>query len=292
MQKKNSDRLLTLVTYFVIIIFALICLYPLILTLMVSFSDEHLILKYGFKIIPMKISTSAYSYLWRNSHKAILNAYTVTLIVTVVGTLASLLVTSMMAYTMSQKYVRFRNLISLYSYFTVLFSAGMVPWYIVCVKFLHINNTFGGLFLPYLINVWNLFLLKNYFQSIPGSIVESAKIDGANDLIIFFKLIIPLSKTSFLTVGLFYALQYWNDWWLSIMLITNNKLFPLQYYLYTMLSNAQAASSNPALSGHIAIPAETLKMAVTIVTIGPIIFLYPLVQKYFVKGIMVGAVKG
>jgi len=292
MQRNFSDRLLTLITYFAITTFAVICLYPLILTLMVSFSDEHLILKYGFKLIPMKFSTSAYSYLWRSSHKAILNAYTVTMMVTVVGTLASLLVTSMMAYTISQKYVRFRNLISLYSYFTVLFSAGMVPWYIVCVNFLHINNTFGGLIFPYLISVWNLFLLKNYFQSIPGSIIESAKIDGANDLIIFFKLIIPLSQSSFITIGLFYALQYWNDWWLSIMLMTDSKLFPLQYYLYTMLSNAQAASSNPAISSHISIPAETLKMAVTIVTIGPIIFLYPLVQKYFVKGIMVGAVKG
>jgi putative aldouronate transport system permease protein len=290
--KSKSDRALSIVTYVIISAFTIICLYPLVLTLMVALSDEHLVELHGFKLIPMKFSTYAFQYLWKNNSKDILHSYFITISVTVIGTLLALLVTSMMAYAMSQRYVKFRNIISLYSYITVIFSAGIVPWYIVCVNYLHITDSFQGLIFPYLVNVWNLFLLRNYFQSIPDSLIESAKIDGANDLLIFFRLILPLAKTSMLTVGLFYALQYWNDWWLSIMLINKSELFPLQYYLYNILSSAQALTNNPAAgSVHVVIPSETIKMTVTIVTIGPIIFLYPFVQKYFVKGIMVGAIK-
>ena len=294
MIKKLSDRAISFISYAVLTIFSLLCTYPLLLIFMVSISDELKVQLHGYKIIPEAVSFKTYIYLWERSGDSILNAYAMSVLVTVIGTLSSMGVTSMFAYSISQKNVRYRNAISLFSYFTVIFSAGIVPWYIVCVQILHINNTFFGLFLPYLVNVWNLFLLRNYFQSVPDSLAESAKIDGAGDFYIFIRIFLPVSKTALLTVGLFYALQYWNDWWLPIMLITKRTLFPLQYYLFSTLTNVQALSNNTSLgiTANIPLPTETVKMAVTVVAVGPIIFLYPIVQKYFVKGIIVGAVKG
>ena len=151
-----------------------------------------------------------------------------------------------------------------------------------------------GMILPALVNVWNIFLMRTYFSAISPSIYEAAKIDGANYFLIFFKLTLPLSTTALLTVGLMYALQYWNDWWHALMFINDQDLYPLQYFLYTILSNVTAISSGrvpPAAAAGLKLPLETVKMAVTVITIGPIIFLYSFIQKYFIKVIMTGAVK-
>jgi putative aldouronate transport system permease protein len=270
------------------------CLYPLLLTLMVSISKENLVQIHGYKFIPEKISFETYAYLWDKNGDRIVSAYTITILVTVVGTASSMLVISMFAYSIANKSVRYRNALALYAYFTVIFSAGIVPWYVVCVRVLHITETFFALFAPYLVNVWFLFLLRNYFQSIPESLIESAKIDGANDLFVYAQIIMPLSKTALLTVSMFYALQFWNDWWLPIMLVTKKRLFPLQYYLFSTLTNVQALSNSASASAasSIALPTETVKMAVTVITIGPIILLYPFIQRYFVKGLIIGAIKG
>jgi putative aldouronate transport system permease protein len=200
----------------------------------------------------------------------------------------------MMAFALSIKTLKYRNAIAAYSNFTIIFSAGMIPWYIVCVNYLHLSNNILGLICPYLLSVWNLFLLRSYFQAIPDSIIESAKIDGANYLQIFAKIAVPVTSTGLLTIGMMYALQYWNDWWLAIMFITKRDLFPLQYYLFNIMSNVQALTSGRVsnIGSKISLPTETVKMAVTVVTIGPIIFIYPFIQRYFVKGIMTGAVKG
>lgn len=288
-----SDKWVYFISYTVVGLFSLACLYPLLLTFMVSISDENKVQIHGFKLIPEKFSLQTYKYLWERAADNIINAYGITLFITVVGTLFALFVTSMLAYTISQKNIKYRNAISFFCYFTVIFSAGMIPWYIVIVNVLHINDKLLALIFPYTVNVWNLFLLRNYFHSIPDALVESATIDGANSFHIFYKLMLPLSKTALLTVGMFYAIQFWNDWWLAIMLIRNNNLYPLQYYLYSILTSAQALSSQSGLSASIvSVPTETVKMAVTMITVGPIILLFPFVQKYFVKGIMIGAVKG
>ncbi len=287
-----SDRVVSIVSYAIVSIFSVICLYPLLLTAAVSFSDENKVQIHGFRLIPEEFSLETYKYLWDRASDSITRAYGVSVLITVVGTITAMLVTSMLAYTISQKNIKYRNAISFFCYITVIFSAGMVPWYIVCVNVLHIQNTVFALFIPYTVNVWNLFLLRNYFQSIPDAVIESARIDGANSFFIFCKLVVPLSKTAMLTVGMFYVIQFWNDWWLAIMLMTNSKLYPLQYYLYSLLTSAQALSQHSISSSNISIPTETIKMATTMITIGPILFLYPFVQKYFVKGIMIGAVKG
>ncbi len=205
-----------------------------------------------------------------------------------------MLITSMMAFSISIKSLKYRNIIAFICNFTIVFSAGLIPWYVVCVNYYGLRNNILALILPSVFSVWNMFLMRTYFSSISPSLYEAAKIDGASYFGVYWKIAIPLSKTAILTVGMMYALQYWNDWWNALIFINDKNLFPLQYYLYSILSNVSAISSGriPAgASAGITLPAETVKMAVTVITIGPIIFLYPLVQKYFVNGIMTGAVK-
>ena len=294
MRSRSSDKIVSTLSYLFIGLFAAFCIYPLLLTIGVSFSDNHLVQLHGYRIIPEKFSLVTYEYILKTNGKRILDSYGVTLFQTVVGTLLSIFITSMMAFAIMMKNLKYRNAIALFSYFTVIFSAGLVPWYIVCVNYLGLKNNLFALILPYSMSVWNLFLLRNYFKSIPESIFESVEIDGGNYFYMYCKVGIPLAKTALLTVSLLYSLQYWNDWFLAVMLITERKLFPLQYYLYSIMSNVQAANAGQIQggAGHISFPTETAKMVVTCITIGPIVFLYPFFQKYFVHGIMIGAVKG
>ena len=186
------------------------------------------------------------------------------------------------------------NVIAFICNFTSIFSAGLIPWYVVCTSWYGLRNNILALILPPLFAVWNMFLMRTYFSAISPSLYDAAKIDGAGQWTVFFQIAMPLSKTAILTVGLMYALSYWNDWWHALMFIDNRDLYPLQYYLYSIVSNVNAVSSGRIPAGaaaNIRLPAETVKMAVTIITIGPILFGYPFIQRYFVQGIMTGAVK-
>lgn len=295
MKQRFSDSMIKAFSYVYIGIFAVICIYPLLLTVAVSFSDNRLVMMHGYKLIPEKSTLDSYVYIFRTNGARILNSYGVTIFQTAAGTLISMFVTSMMAFALMWKTLKYRNAISFFSYFTVIFSAGLVPWYIVCVNYLKLKNSILALILPYALSVWNLFLLRNFFQSIPDSLFESVEIDGGSYFLMYWKIGLPLAKTALLTLTLLYALQYWNDWFLAVMLITQRQLYPLQYYLYDIMSNVQAANQGmlpTGVAGHIAFPTETTKMVVTCVTIGPIIFLYPFFQKHFVHGIIIGAVKG
>jgi putative aldouronate transport system permease protein len=275
-------------------LFAIICIYPLILTLSVSLSSEREVALYGYSIFPQGFTLNTYIYIFAHSGMKILKSYGLTIFVTAVGTLGALLITTMISFAISIKSLRYRNVIAFICNFTIIFSAGLIPWYIMCVKYYHLRNSVLALIVPSIFSVWNMFLLRTYFSHIPQSLYEAAKIDGANYFKIYNKIAMPLCKTGILTVGLMYALQYWNDWWNALMFINDKKLFTLQFYLYNILSNVNAISSGLVPSGaaaNIALPAETVKMAVTVITIGPIIFLYPFVQKFFINGIMTGAVK-
>lgn len=293
MGRSMSDRVMKIVAYVFIALFALVCLYPLVLTLSVSLSSETEVISKGYSVIPQGFTFDTYRYIFENSGAKILRSYGVTTFVTVVGTISSMVVTSLMAYALSMKKLRYRNKIAFICNFTIIFSAGLIPWYIVCVNYYGLKDSIAALILPSMFSVWNMFLMRTYFNGIPVSLYEAARIDGASYWQIFWKIAIPLSKTALLTVGLMYALQYWNDWWNALIFIKDKDNFPLQYYLYTILSNVNAISSGriPAGATSVRLPAETVKMAVTVITIGPIIFLYPFVQKYFVDGIMTGAVK-
>ena len=289
-----SDKLVKIIAYAIIIIFAAACLYPLLMVLGVSFSDNLDVVKTGYRAIPKTFTTDTYVYLFFHSGSRILKAYGVTIFTTVVGTLGAMLITSMIAFALSIKTLKYRNAISYFCNFTIIFSAGLIPWYYVCVNFYGFMDSFKGLILPSMFSVFNMFLMRTYFSSVPESLYESAKIDGANWFRIYRSIALPLNKTAMLTVGMMYALGYWNDWWNALMFVNSRDKYPLQYMLYNLLSNVNAIKSGRIPAGaaaNIKLPSETAKMAVTIITIGPIIFLYPFIQKYFVDGIMMGAVK-
>lgn len=293
-KKFVSDRLVKIFAYTFIALVSLACLYPLLMVLGVSFSDNTAVVQHGYKVIPEIFSLDTYLYLFAHSGKRILKSYGVTIFVTVVGTCGAMLITSMIAFAISIKSLKYRNTIAYICNFTIIFSAGLIPWYYVCTKWYHLTDSILGLIIPSMFSVYNMFLMRTYFSEIPDSLYEAARIDGASWFRIFGTLAVPLSKTAMLTVGLMYALGYWNDWWNALMFINDRDKFPLQYYLYNIMSNVNAISSGRIPAGaaaNIKLPAETVKMAVTIITIGPIIFLYPFIQKYFVNGIMTGAVK-
>ena len=280
--------------YSVMTIITFVSFIPFWLMFTASISDEMSVLTGGFRLIHQKLSLDAYRTIFKGFHQ-LLKSYLVTCVVTGFGTFVSMLLISTTGYVLMRQDFKARNRISFFIYFTSLFSGGVIPTYILYVKYLQLKNSLLALILPCLLSPWNIFLMRNYMRSIPYSLVDAATIDGASDCQIYARIIMPLCKAGLATVGLFVALTYWNDWYHASLYITNEALYPLQYLLYRMLSNAeymkQAAAAGVFLENMV-LPSETLKMATAIVVTGPIILLYPFVQKYFVKGIMIGSVKG
>lgn len=293
--KKRSKALSNLPIAIILLIFAMLCVLPFWLVLSGSLTSEAEIMSSGFGLFPKKIDFTAYKILMTNMSR-ILNGYKISLIVTVVGTTLTVVVVSLAAWPISQNRVKYHNALNFFVLFTMLFSGGMVPWFIVCRNMLHLTDTIWALILPYVANAWYIFLVRNYYRGIPDELVEAAKIDGAGEYRIFGQIIFPLSKPVLVTIALFACLAYWNDWWLGIMLVDKVEMQPLQLLLRTITSNIQflstAGNANAVAVASSSIPSEAIKMATCIITIGPIILVYPFVQKYFVKGIMVGAVKG
>jgi putative aldouronate transport system permease protein len=274
-------------------LFSAICLLPFILVVSGSFTSEEIISTSGFSIIPKEFSNRAYEYLFFDFQK-ILHAYSITIVVTIVGTLIALMVTILMAYPLSKRNLKYGKYFLIFALITMLFNGGMVPWYIVCIK-LGLKDNIWALIFPYIINAWNVFLLRNFFKSIPEEINESAKMDGAGEWVTLVKIILPLALPGIVTIALFISLGYWNDWWLGLMLINKAELSPLQILLRRIISNVQFFSSPPpgaSISASMVNPTESIKMATCVITMGPIIFLYPYIQKYFIKGIMIGSIKG
>ena len=297
MRKKHHHQesiSFSIIGYFVMTVITLICVIPFWLLIAGSFSDEHDILTEGFKLFPSHITLNAYRSIF-TGWKKIVTSYGVTILVTVSGTAAALIVTSMTGYVLQRSDFKAHNKVSFFIYFTSLFSGGVIPSYLLIVKYLGLKNNLLALILPSMLTPWFIFLMRNFIKSIPFTIIEAAKIDGANDWKIYANIVLPLSKSGLATVGLFIALNYWNDWYHASLYITDEAMYPLQYLLYRMLSNAeymkQAAAAGIFLEAE-ALPSETLKMATAVIVTGPILLLYPFVQKYMVKGILIGGVKG
>jgi putative aldouronate transport system permease protein len=294
-KKRNPKDVLTfkIIGYPFVIIFALLCLIPFLIVIGSSFTTENSIIRNGYTIIPKEFSIESYITIFK-SPEAILRSYGVTIFVTLVGTGLSTFLSLMTGYVLQRKDFPWRNKFSFYFFFTTLFSGGLMPWYILCVRYLNLKDTILALILPSLISVWNILLVKGFVASIPYEITESAKIDGAGDFRIFLRLIWPLSKPVIATIGLFTALGFWNDWYHSMLFINNPNLYSLQYRLFKLINDARALREIAAESGEIIdiVPIESMKMALTVVVIGPIIFLYPFVQRYFIKGLTLGSVKG
>jgi putative aldouronate transport system permease protein len=289
----NRTEPIVYVFYVIVILVSLLCLLPFWLVVIGSLSSESDILKYGYALWPRNWSLAAYEMVF-NIPGRIIQAYKVSIIITFVGTFISLVFSSMAAFVLMRKDFVYRNKIAMFLYFPSIFSGGMLPSYLLITKYLGLKDNIWALILPGMISAWNIFLLRNFMTDIPDSIAESAKIDGANDFQIFTKFYLPLSKAGLATIGLFTALGYWNSWSGAMLYINKQDLYPLQYLLYSMLSNVQGLKELASAAG-IALPdlpGETYKMAMAVVTTGPILLLYPFVQRYFVKGLTVGSVKG
>lgn len=291
----QADRLaLQIIGYTALTLLALFCIFPFLLVISSSLTEESTIIKEGFQLFPADFSVEAYSLLFKYPTE-MLKAYGITISVTLLGTLSGLFLTAMTAYVLSRKDFKWRSQFSFFFFFTTLFSGGLVPWYLLIVNYLNLKDTLVVLILPMLMNVFYIIVMKSFMSSIPEAIIESAKIDGAGDFQIFVRFILPLSKPALATIGLFIALAYWNDWYNALLFISKSDLMPLQYYLYRLLGNMDGMRKAMMESGAVVtsdIPSESLKMAMTIVATGPILLAYPFIQRYFVQGLTIGAVKG
>lgn len=292
MKINTWDKVILRIFAFIIVtMFALFAFLPFIILIISSFSSEHEIINNGYQLIPKDFSLDAYKLIFQYPEK-ILNSYFITIVVTVIGTISSLFLSSMAAYVLFRKEIKYRNHIAFLIYFTELFQGGLASYYIVVSRMYGLKDTIWVLLLVPLFSVFNILILRNFMKnSIPYSLVESAIIDGCDDFKLFLKIILPMSKPALASIGLFIALIYWNDWWTPMMFVEEQSLHPLQYTLYQTLNSVNLASNVVGNVSAIEMPKESLKLALTVVSTGPIIFLYPFVQKYFVKGISIGAVK-
>lgn len=280
-------------SYIFVGIFVVLCIIPFALVISVSVSSEESILKFGYRLIPKEFSLEAYRVLFQNPG-TILQSYKVTIFITVVGTLLSILIGSMYAYAISRRDFKLSAGLSLFIYFTMLFSGGLVPTYMLISKYLRLSNKVWAVILPLCISQWNIFLLKSFFKSVPFEIIEAAKIDGANEYSTFFRVVLPIAKSGIATVTVFIVLTYWNDWYNAMLYFTDPSLYTLQYLLQCIMQRLdflQTASRSGVVITDAA-PSESLRMATCVIAAGPMIFVFLLFQRYFVKGITVGAVKG
>lgn len=279
-----------------LIIMSLLFIIPLWAVVSISVSNETDIMTAGFKLIPQTLDFTAYQYIFKNP-LTILQAYQVTIFTSAVALVLYLFMASMMAYALSRPEFTYRKVITFYLFFTMLFNGGLVPLYILMTQYLQLRDTYAALIIPLLGSVWYLFIIRTSFQQIPSAIIESAKIDGAGDYQIYFRMILPLSKPVLATVGLLQLLANWNSWFPALLYINRSELYPLQYLLQSILRNmqelTQAMENKPAgLVESAQVPTESMRMAMAIIAVGPMMFVFPFFQKYFVRGLTVGSVKG
>lgn len=292
-QNGFDDKLLKILSYIIIGTFTVICLFPFILMITSSFMSEKEIVTEGYKIFPKHVTASAYRFLLSNPKKLI-DSYKITIFNTAVGTVLGLFFMSMAGYVLNRKDFKYRNYFSFFIYFTTLFSGGLIPSYILMVKYLHLKDSILAMILPGIIGAWSIFLMRNFMKSIPDSLYESAAIDGAGDFRIYWQIFIPLAIPSLATVGLFLAFGYWNEWYNAMLYIQSADKFPLQYFLQKMVNqtNVDTLIKQGVTIDISELPTQSVKMATAVLATGPIVLLYPFAQRYFISGLTIGAVKG
>jgi ABC-type glycerol-3-phosphate transport system permease component len=292
--KSWGDRLFVGGAYFYLTLFVVFCVFPFWIMIVASFTDDKVLRTDGYLPWARIWSLEAFRWVLRGSEVQI--GYMTTLFVTGVGTLGALLAMAGLAYVMSLKRLKWRNWLAFYVFFTMIFIPGLIPWFIVTRNLYHLNDTIWALILPMMVQPFWIFVMRNFFAALPTEIMESAYLDGANDATILFRIVLPLSKPVLATVGLFMAVAYWNDWFLGVMLLDFAPFRPLSVIILRMVNNVQAiatAASFPGVSIKLdAIPTLSFRMATACIIIGPIILAYPFVQRYFVQGLTMGAVKG
>lgn len=292
-ESKSFNRVSTVILTALVIVVIL----PILLIVIASFSAEDVLIRDGYTYFPAEWSLDSYYYMIKQG-VVILRSYGISFLVTIGSTAISVLITTMLAYPMARKSFRGRNVLAFFVFFTMLFNGGIVPSYIMWTQIFHIKDTVWALMIPnYLVTAFNVILVRNYYQnSVPDSLIEAAQLDGASELKIFYKVMLPLSKPAVATIGLFTGITYWNDWTNGLYYINNEKLYSIQQLLMKIMDNIQALRSNSTASllgtGAVELPGTSIRMAMAVIGILPILLIYPFVQKYLVKGVVVGAVKG
>lgn len=278
-------------------VLSFVCIFPVLYVFMISISSEQSISKNGYAFFPSSYSKAAYQFLW-NERGTISHALLISVIVTLVGTALGVMLTTMIGYVLSRPGYKLKGFFTWMVFIPMIFNGGIVANYVVVANILHLNNTIWCLILPLAMSSFNVIICKTFFRTtVPDSIIESAKIDGATQLTIFSRIVVPISKPVFATVALFLTFGYWNDWFQSALYISNSKLISLQALLNNMMKNLDYIANNPSaglsLQQYInSMPSESVRMAIAIVIIVPIACAYPFFQKYFISGLTVGAVKG
>jgi putative aldouronate transport system permease protein len=291
----SSKNVQVLINAFFVVVCFLIAV-PFLLVIAISVSSEESLYEYGYQFIPKEWSLEAYRIVFEKPDPLI-KGYGVTILITVVGTAVSLFMTALMAYPISRRDFRYNRPVTFYVFFTMLFNGGLIPFYILMTQYLHLKNSLAALIIPAVMNPFNIMIMKGFLDKISMEIIESAKIDGAREFRIFFRIILPLSTPVLATLGLFIAFGYWNEWFNALLFIDNDKYIPLQLLLVRILSQAEFLANSPMAEvsdklRFAQFPTLTVRMAMAIVASGPMLLVFPFFQKYFVKGITVGSLKG
>jgi putative aldouronate transport system permease protein len=279
--------------------FCAVIVVPILLLVIVSLTDRAALVQEGYRFLPERWSFEAYRYLFSNP-RVVRDAYGVTILVTTVGTAGHIALCALTAYPLTKRTLPGLSVLTFIVFFTMLFHGGLVATYIVSTRLLGFRNHFRGLILPLMFSVWHVLIFRTFFKtSIPASIEESAKMDGASDIRVFFQIVLPISKPVVGALGLFAALAYWNDWFQSLLYISNERMYSLQFVMLRALRQVEvmkrllAINASQELINQLRdVPGETIRFAMVVVSIGPIVFAYPFFQRYFVKGITIGAIKG
>lgn len=291
----NENKTINWISHIYLIVFVVICLVPFALLISASFTSQDEIVARGYSFIPKEFSFSAYEYLF-NRGSEITRAYGVSIFITIIGTVIGLCISSLLAYPLARADMPNRNLIMFLVFFTMLFNGGLVPTYMIYTQLLDIKNTIWALIIPGLLtNGFYILLMRTFFQSIPTALIESAQLDGAGEFRTFLKIIIPLSTPILATIGMFTVIMYWNDWQNGMVYITKPEFYSIQNLLNRIMQDVQFISGNLGANAGAALsqmPKDAVKMAMAVIGALPILVAYPFFQKYFVKGIMIGAVKG
>lgn len=284
------------IIHLLFIILSILMIMPFALVVMVSLTSEDSIVKNGYQFLPEMFSLDAYRYVLQTPD-IIVRAYGITALITIAGTLLGLLITAMTAYVVSRRDYRYNRITTFYVFFTMLFSGGLVPAYILITQYLHLKDTLFALILPVLLSPFNIMVMKGFMSKIPLEIIESAKIDGAKELRIFFTIIMPLSKPALATMGLLISFGYWNEWFNAMLYIDNPKLVPLQLLLVRILNSMEFLTTNSDFSSQMGInlnefPNNSARMAIAVLAGGPMLVIFPFFQRFFVRGLTVGSLKG
>ncbi|MCR5754504.1 MAG: carbohydrate ABC transporter permease [Acetatifactor sp.] len=293
-KKGPSTIIFNIIAYTLLALGAIVCVIPFLMILSGSFTDNHTILTQGYSLLPRDITVSAYKTIFK-APQDILHAYKMTIFYTGLGTFLGLMMITLTAYVISRKEFKYRNNISFLIYFTSIFGGGTIPWYLMYSSVLGLKGSTIAIWFPALMSPFLVILMRTFIVgSVPDAITESAKIDGAGHVTIFLRIVMPVLGPGLATIGLFLALGYWNDWYRSSMFSTDSSTWELQFYLYDLLNASTAIKQMSQNSGMatVELPTQSVKLAMAVVATGPVLAFYPFVQKYFVSGITVGAVKG